>query len=439
MNNIKSSEHKDSISHHGKSKSMNESLSEIFVVKRSSSAIAAGWNITNIIQGIGILGIPFAMLKGSWIGIFMNIFSAVICCSTGKMIINCLYERVSVLDVNIKIHEDYSDIGEKVWPKFGRKFVTLISIIEMFGASTLYVILLGSSSYTLFMNIFPTISEQHWFIICCCLVLALLFIKQMSFISWFSLLAVIGLSGTIISIIVYCLTKYHDIKLKNIPRISIQDLPISMGIIVFSYCAHPLMPAIEASMKKPGQFNKMLNVTFTISLISKLIFGLIPVLIFGRNTLQMITNNFSRNDQAFYVVTHTFVLINVFFSMPLVIFILSQNIDEILLVNHFHPIFWPHGHLHFAWMLMSRLIILLTILLTGLVVPYFALVMSFIGSFTGTCLTFIFPCWFSLVLKRKELNVKQKLYRVSIIICGIFFGITGMIFAAKEMLKISMS
>lgn len=423
----------------GKLKYLLSSVSEFLGTKRLNSSVSAGFNISNVILGIGLLGLPYAMLKGSWMGIFLNIFAAFVCCSTAKMIVECLYEKSDNPLINIKVHEDYPDIGEKVWPKFGRNFVMIISMIEMFGASTLYVILLGSSTYTLFRNVVPSFTEQDWCIICSSLVLFTLFIKQLSLISKFSMVAILALMGTTISTLIYCIMKYKDMQMVNITRMSIQDLPISMGIIIFSYCAHPLIAAIEASMRKPEQFANMINVSFGIAMVVKLIFGIIPVLLFGKHTLQLIMDNLTTDHYGFHLAAHICVLITVFFSMPLVVFVISSKIDDIFLVKYFHNIFWPSGKLHFMWIFVSRFITLSTILFIGLVVPYFALVMSFIGSFTGTCLTFIFPCWFSLVLKGKELNRIDKSYRIMIIISGLLFGANGMIFAAKEMYQIYIS
>ena len=39
---------------------------------RRASAFLAGWNITNLIQGTGILGVPYAVRMGGWAAVGAN-------------------------------------------------------------------------------------------------------------------------------------------------------------------------------------------------------------------------------------------------------------------------------------------------------------------------------------------------------------------------------
>jgi vesicular inhibitory amino acid transporter len=51
--------------------------------------------------------------------------------------------------------------------------------------------------------------------------------------------------------------------------------------------------------------------------------------------------------------------------------------------------------------------------------------MGFIGSFTGTMLSFIWPCYFHIKLKGPQLDAKTKAYDWFIISLGILFGVIG--------------
>ena len=39
-----------------------------------------------------VLGLPYAILHGGYLGLFLIIFAAVVCSYTGKNLIACLYE-----------------------------------------------------------------------------------------------------------------------------------------------------------------------------------------------------------------------------------------------------------------------------------------------------------------------------------------------------------
>ena len=66
-------------------------------------------------------------------------------------------------------------------------------------------------------------------------------------------------------------------------------------------------------------------------------------------------------------------------------------------------------------------------------VPHFGLVMGLVGSFTGTCLCFMFLCIFHIVLKWKELKWYNIVVRVIVIVFGFVCGILGIVFTGKEL------
>ncbi|VEL22608.1 unnamed protein product [Protopolystoma xenopodis] len=66
--------------------------------ERSSSVWVAGWNVTNLIQGIGILGVPYACVGAGWMSIPVIIAVAMICCFTGRLLAECLYQPIGEID-----------------------------------------------------------------------------------------------------------------------------------------------------------------------------------------------------------------------------------------------------------------------------------------------------------------------------------------------------
>nr|AKN21634.1 slc32a-1 [Schmidtea mediterranea] len=409
----------------------NQSIRDVGENDRSNSTIVAGYNVTNLIQGIGILGVPYAIAKGSWIGIILIIFIAFVASSTGTMLIECLYQNKN-LPNSKRIYKTYSCIGEAVWPKFGKSLVTVISLVEMFGGTTLYIILLSVESQRFLLNFFSDVNINYCCIILTYAVLPITFVKRMSIISWFSFIAVVGLISSIGIIMTFCFFNFSKLSINNFPAISWSSVPLSMGIITFSYCAHAAFPGIEASMKHPNSFDKMMKVSFTTAAVIKFLMGFLFNLISGNEILQQCSLNVDIYE--FSLTLEIFVIINTFFSIPLVMFVISERIDEIF-QYHFPSSMWPGGVLYWYWLLLSRGIIMTLSMLMAMIVPHFALVMGLVGSITGSCLTFIFPGIFSLSLKRSELTKLQKVYRILIIATGIFFGISGTIVSMIDIVQ----
>ena len=72
----------------------------------------AGWNVTNAIQGMFVVSLPYAVLHGGYWAITAMIGVAYICCYTGKILVDCLYvtneegQLVRVRDTYVSIAEE---------------------------------------------------------------------------------------------------------------------------------------------------------------------------------------------------------------------------------------------------------------------------------------------------------------------------------------------
>jgi vesicular inhibitory amino acid transporter len=69
-------------------------------------------------------------------------------------------------------------------------------------------------------------------------------------------------------------------------------------------------------------------------------------------------------------------------------------------------------------------LVLITIMM-AVTIPHFSILMGFIGNFTGTMLSFIWPCYFHLKLKGDNLPLRLVVVDCFIIFLGVTFGIIG--------------
>ena len=287
------------------------SLVEKECLDRQASAILAGWNVTNLIQGMGILGVPYAVREGGVAAVICIFIVALFCDVTGILLVDCLYEISPRSKLRKRVRESYPDIGDAVWPGVGGKVVSVVQTIELYAAAMLYLILLT----TMFAQItekYVPLSLNEWAVICAVAVLPSVFIKRLSLIAWMSMLAVFSLMSALIIMMAYCILQSDQWTWNNIPSFHISTFPVGFGIVTFSYCAHAVFPGIEGSMKEPKNFNKMMHVSFFISAIMKTLFGLFAVLTFGILTDQVFTVNLAENV-AFNTAATVLVAMNVFF------------------------------------------------------------------------------------------------------------------------------
>ncbi|CAG9830322.1 unnamed protein product [Diabrotica balteata] len=106
-----------------------------FVEGRTVSKIneyQAAWNVTNAIQGMFIVSLPFAVLKGGYWAIAAMIGVAYICCYTGKILVECLYEFDVQTGKQIRVRDSYVAIAKECFgKKYGSKIVSIAQIIEL--------------------------------------------------------------------------------------------------------------------------------------------------------------------------------------------------------------------------------------------------------------------------------------------------------------------
>ena len=412
-----------------RSATMTVSLLEKPSNDRRASAFLAGWNVTNLIQGTGILGVPFAIRMGGWAAVAANILVAYLCCFTGKLLIECLYETSKRTGQRKRVRVNYPEVGEAVWRGWGNKIVSAVQFCEMFGGVVSYLVLLG----TIFSDIlhkYAPYDVYTWSAISACVALPGLFIRRVSVIAWISMISVFGLMSSILTIIIYSITQYDDMSVSKIPPFDIKSFPIGFGIIVFSYTAHAVFPGVEGSMHKASQFPIMMNVAFLLAACVKVAFGLLPVLRFGTDTEQAITVNL-KTSQGFYILANLLVVTNVFTAFPIVSYIVLETLDHKLLP--YFPHLQEDTKYHWFWIILSRPLALSFGLMLAIVVPHFGLVMGLVGSFTGTCLCFVFPCVFHMILKWKELKWYSIVLRVIISVFGVICGVLGIVFTGIEL------
>lgn len=398
---------------------------------RKANSFLAGWNVSNLIQGTGILGVPYAVQQGGWAAVAMIFLVAFLCCHTGKLLIECMYEKSKKTGIKRRLRINYPEVADAVLGHKGKVVVSIVQVIEMFGGAIMYIVLLGTIWNDMLKNYVPRLGIKEYAAINCCITLPSLFITKMSIISWLSMFSVFSLMSSLLVLIIFCFTQIPLWSIENIPPFDPQTFPIGFGIIVFSYTAHAVFPSIEGSMAKPKQFNTMMNSSFLLAALVKGALGTFMVLTYGKGTAEVATVNLSGHFSFSYAASGL-VVTNVLLAMPLGMFVVSATFDDAFLtyfprINKETKYFW-------VWLLITRPLLLTVALFTAIEVPHFGLLMGVIGSFTGSLLCFIFPCWFHMKLRWDSIKIWEVILEVIIMIFGIIAGGLGLAFSGKTLI-----
>ncbi|KAF4518806.1 hypothetical protein B566_EDAN008134 [Ephemera danica] len=417
----------------------------------------AAWNVTNAIQGMFIVSLPFAVRRGGYWAIAAMVGIAHICCYTGKILVECLYEDVDVYEGDendeqqkqqqlqdgniplppaprgrflgkrrVRVRDSYVAIARDCLGRtWGRRAVHCAQLIELLMTCILYVVVCGD----LMVGAFPegAIDTRSWMMLCGVLLVPLAFLKSLHAVSVLSFWCT--MSHLVINAVIlgYCLLELPDWGWSKVTwKLDFEKFPISLGVIVFSYTSQIFLPTLEGNMEDPSKFENMLNLSHIAAAIFKALFGYICFLTFQSDTQQVITNNL--HSPGFKGMVNFFLVAKAILSYPLPFYAACELLERALFRGRpktYFPTIWAlDGELK-VWGLAFRVGIVLITILMAIFIPHFSILMGFIGSFTGTMLSFIWPCYFHLKLKEAELDTYTKYYDRFIIFLGFLFGTIG--------------
>lgn len=383
-----------------------------------------------------IVSLPFEVLRGGYWSVLGMIGIAYICCYTGKILVECLYE----IDLNngqrVRVRDSYVAIARECFgPVWGARVVNTAQMIELLMTCILYVVVCGDLMFGTFPDGF--IDSRSWMFITGVFLLPLGFIKSLHHVSTLSFWCTMSHLVINAAILGYCILElpnwgWSKVKL----RLDTRNLPISLGVIVFSYTSQIFLPTLEGNMVDRSKFDWMLDWSHIAAAVFKSIFGYICFLTFQNDTQEVITNNL--HSAVFKGLVNFFLFTKAILSYPLPYYaaceILEKNFFRGQPQTKFPSIWYIDGDLK-IWGLAFKLGLIIGTVLMAVFIPHFSILMGFIGNFTGTMLSLIWPCYFHLKLKGNSLQWKTVIFDCFIIFLGFLFGIIGMYDSGREMIK----
>ncbi|KAK9510873.1 hypothetical protein O3M35_005561 [Rhynocoris fuscipes] len=392
----------------------------------------AAWNVTNAIQGMFIVSLPFAVLRGGYWAIVAMIGIAHICCYTGKILVECLYE-IDETGNRTRVRDSYVGIAAVAFgPVWGARAVNTAQLIELLMTCILYVVVCGD----LMAGTFPDgpIDTRSWMMLTGIFLVPLSFLKSLHSVSTLSFWCT--MSHLIINFVIfaYCLTELPNWGWGKVKwQLDFENFPISLGVIVFSYTSQIFLPTLEGNLVDRSKFNWMLDWSHIAAAAFKSLFGYVCFLTFQNDTQQVITNNL--HSPSFKAMVNLFLVVKAVLSYPLPYYAACELIEKSFFVQNPFPTIWHLDGQLKVWGLAFRVALVLATVLMAISIPHFAILMGFIGSLTGTMLSFIWPCYFHLKLKGDQLAWTTVAYDCFIIFLGFLFGIIGVYDSGSAMIK----
>ncbi|XP_020614984.1 vesicular inhibitory amino acid transporter-like [Orbicella faveolata] len=402
---------------------------------QNTSALQAAWNVLNLIQGTGTLGVPFAVMQGGYMSLVAIVIVSIITNYTGKLIVECLYEKPfsDQGTRGVRLRNSYALIGQACWKKHGSAVVWAAQVMQLACACVLYLLLVADFFNDLFEH--HSLSYSLWIIIAGFLLLPSVFLNQFKRISWLSMFSVVALVMVFVSVIGYGVTKRYEWDF-NLGVTTLEGFPVAWGIILFSFVCHPYLPGIEESMEKPEEFNSIMNYSFLASALTKLTYGFIAVLTFKDNTQQEISENLPAG--ALQNTANSLLGLNGMFSYALPLFTLVTIVHKAqfsclppCIPDEKHPLTVKER----AMIYSLRAIFVIFTVMVAVLLPQFSLLMAVIGSISGVLLTLVFPCLFDVILHLDHISTRRYVINLLIVCVGVLSGGFGLVFSLIAIMK----
>uniref|UniRef100_A0A673MXP7 Vesicular inhibitory amino acid transporter n=1 Tax=Sinocyclocheilus rhinocerous TaxID=307959 RepID=A0A673MXP7_9TELE len=199
----------------------------------------AGWNVTNAIQGIFVLGLPYALLQSGYMGLLLLVLAALICSYTGKILVSCLH----------------------ICPYIGGKVVNATQVVELLMTCILYLVVRSNlmCHSIFFLPLTPAACSAITFLI----LVPCMLIRDLRVVS----------------------------KRLSAVVVDFEGFQVAVGVIIFSYTSQIYLPTLEESMTDRLDFNSMIDWTHALACVLKTVFSVVAFLTWGEETKEVITDN----------------------------------------------------------------------------------------------------------------------------------------------------
>ncbi|XP_061182337.1 vesicular inhibitory amino acid transporter-like [Saccostrea echinata] len=376
-----------------------------------------------------IVSFPYALQQGGYWTLLAISAVAVICIHTSKIIVKCLYED-DACGNQIRVRNSYADIADRVWgARFGRYLLIFAQLIELSMTCILYILVSGELLHGCFRS--HDVSLATWVILSTVPLLPCAFLRSIRCVSNLSFWCTVTHMIINAIIIVYCFTQVSQWHWDQMPvKINIWEFPISLGIVVFSYTSQIFAPKLEGNMRNPKQFKHMLYCTHISAAIFKSVFAYVCFLTWGRETMEVITNNLTQ--PGFKITIDLILVLKALLSFPLPYYSTVEIIEQECFNLKSPFLFSSCAGDHHAlkpWTVVLRLLLVIATMLLAVFLPHFSILMGLVGSFTGTMLSFVWPCYFHLQIHGHRLLWYDKLINWVIILLGVAIGGIGMYYS----------
>eukprot|EP00127_Corallochytrium_limacisporum_P001046 Clim_evm9s35 gene=Clim_evmTU9s35 len=328
----------------------------------------------------------------------------------------------------------YADLGFHIAGDWGRRAVLACQLTTCYGDAVLYLVGSGQNISRILGHVFPVLTPTHYSIICCFIVMWPAMYRDMGKLSYVSLggVAACALAALFITLIEYTspplaepdsfmaegtepqlgsdnmtglaqdtsMTMESQDPIQTWQWIPAEMKPATMllgfATIMFSYGPQPILPAVAKSMRRPHLLKWSVLVAVAISTALYMWLGVVSYYMLGCRLTGNILEDV-RMTPLWYVISGAFTL-QLLAAFTVYTNPLFAHLEAKMAELGGHTATYPQ--LPNLWNYVMRGTMVLLILATALVLPYFGDIIGILGGSTAAIIGLVLPCVFRVIATR---------------------------------------
>uniref|UniRef100_A0A0E0C3Y0 Amino acid transporter transmembrane domain-containing protein n=1 Tax=Oryza meridionalis TaxID=40149 RepID=A0A0E0C3Y0_9ORYZ len=421
-------------------------------------------NLSNVISGIGMLSIPYALSQGGWLSLTLFAIVGAICFYTGNLIDRCMRADHCV--------RSYLDIGYLAFGSYG-----LVMYVELYLVVTSFLILEGDNLDKLLPGIVVEIlgyqvhGKQLFVLAAAAVILPTTWLKNLSMVAYVSAVGLVSsvaltaslvwagvagkgfhmegssllnLSGLPTALSLYFVLAFH---MEGSSLLNLSGLPTALSLYFVCFAGHGVFPTVYSSMNSKKIFLRVLcyrtayhssginrcleairvaSQLYLVLLISSVLCSLnytvtavLGYLIYGEDVQAQVTLNLPTGKLYTRIAILT-TLITPLEKYALVIQPVTIAIEEKLSATTDTEIN------RLTRVLTSTAVVISTVVL-ACTVPFFGYLMSFIGSSLNVTVAVLFLClsYLKIYISRGGVGFFEMAAIIGILVIGVCVAVVG--------------
>ena len=205
----------------------------------------------------------------------------------------------------------FPDIARAAFGEAGCLILSVVLYFELFSCICIFIVTIGDHMHTLFPSV-PVKTYQIWVgVVSAIPILLLRTARLLSYLSAVGTFATVSVVFAVVLAFVFegDITESVAAKTPNVEpppyhaAWHTNGLPLAFGMVAYCFSGHAIVPSIYSSMQRPQDFEKVVNLTFIVVVISCLAVGLSGYWMFGSLVKDQVTISLEQNSSAALAMT----------------------------------------------------------------------------------------------------------------------------------------